>query len=256
MSLLWAEPDRLILSSDRLSLRRGHKTWSAPVSFQRNATVDFESLNTAMPAQMKKLSGKPISLVIGCSWLRYLLLPWQANVYARKDWLALAYNRLRELYGHQALNWDVQICFQGYQQPVIVVATDKPLTEGLEQLADSYRWQIRAAEPSFAAIVNRYHRYWRGEAWLLMVEQQHILLAESQGGVWQRFSRLLSSPDRLNQDITSLIHQARQLGSENAKRQIYFCYDGDIADQTVKTLGLKRIPADWLATDSDGGEQS
>lgn len=254
MSRLWAEPDRLILGSAALSLRRGRKNWSAPVTLQRNGVVDFEALTTAMPVQMKKLSGKPIKMVLGSHWLRYLLLPWQANVYARKDWLALAYNRLRELYGHHALSWDVQICFQGYQQPVIVIAADKSLTEGMDQLADSYRWQISATEPTFAAIVNRYRRHWRGEAWLLLVEQQHVLLAESQGGVWHRFSRLLSSADRVNRDIALLLQQAKQFGAENPKRQIYLCCDSEITDPALKAMGLKAIPPDWLPTSSEQGQ--
>ena len=253
MLRLWAEPDRLILGSESLSLRRGRKSWSAPLSLQRNGAVDFEALTTAMPVQLKKLSGKPIRLVLGSNWLRYLILPWQANVYARKDWLALAYNHLRELYGHHALSWNVQLSFQGYQQPVIVVAADKSLTEGIDQLADSYRWQISATEPTFAAIVNRYRRHWRGEAWLLLVEQHHVLLAESQGGVWQRFSRLLSSADRLNQDIAFLLQQANQLGDENPKRQIYFCGDGGITEAVLKEMGIKAIPTDWLPSDSDRG---
>lgn len=254
MSRLWAEPDRLILGSAALSLRRGRKSWTAPLSFQRNGSLDFEGLNTAMPLPMKKLSGKPIRLVLGSNWLRYLLLPWQANLYASKDWLALATNRLRELYGHHALSWDVQICFQGYQQPVIVVAADKSLTEGLDQLADNYRWQITATEPTFAAIVNRYRRHWRGEAWLLLVEQQHVLLAESQGGVWHRFSRLLSSADRVNRDIVLLLQQAKLLGADNPKRQIYLCCDGEIIDPALKAMGIKAIPADWLPSDSDRGQ--
>lgn len=253
MLRLWAEPARLILGREALSLRRGRKSWSAPVSLERSGAVDFEALSAVMPEPMKKMSGKPIRLVLASSWLRYLILPWQANVYAHKDWLALAYNRLRGLYGHHALSWDVQICFQGYRHPVIVVASDTSLTKGLEQLADSYRWQISAAEPTFSAVVNRYRRHWKGEAWLLLVEEQHILLAESQDGVWQRFSRLLSSPDRLSRDITLLLQQARQLNPENAKRLIYLSYDGDISDQALKEWGVKRIPADWLPADSVGG---
>lgn len=252
MSLLWAEPDRLILGSDTLSFRRGRKSWSVPLTLQRGGTVDFEALTTAMPAPMKKLSGKPVRLVLGSHWLRYLLLPWQANVYARKDWLALAYNRLREQYGHHALSWDVQIAFQGYQQPLIVVATDKPLTEGFDGLADNFRWQISSAEPSFAAIANRYRRHWHGESWLVLVEQHHVLLAESEGGVWQRFSRLMSTPERLSHDIRSLLQQAKQLGKETAKRQVYLCCEGDLPQQLIDEMEIKRLPTDWLAVEADG----
>lgn len=254
MSRLWAEPDRLILGSDALSLRRGRKSWSVPILLQRTGAIDFEALTTAMPVQLKKLSGKPIKMVLGSNWLRYLLLPWQANVYARKDWLALATNRLREQYGHHALSWDVQLCFQGYQQPVIVVAADKSLTEGMDQLADSYRWQMSAIEPTFAAVVNRYRRHWRGEAWLLLVEQQHVLLAESQGGVWHRFSRLLSSVDRLNRDIALLLQQSKQLSADNPKRQIFLCCDREITDPSLQEMGVKIIPADWLPTSIDKGQ--
>lgn|GEM_PF-4215121 len=254
MSLLWAEPDRLILGSDALSLRRGRKHWSAPVLLQRNGSVDFEALNTALPTQIKKLSAKPIRLVLGSSWLRYVLLPWQANVYARKDWLALAYNRLRELYGHHALSWEVQLCFQGYQQPVIVVAADKSLIDGLDQLAENYHWHISATEPSFAAIANRYRRHWRGEAWLLLVEQQHVVLAESSGGVWHRFSRLLAKEERLNRDVARLVKQAEQLAGENTKRQIYLCCESEITDPELKAMGLKPLPADWLPDASDRGQ--
>lgn len=248
----WSEPERLLLSEQNLVLHRRGKSYAVELPLERPGHIEFDSLLATLPPAMTKLSGHRLNLVVANSWVRYLILPWQEHVYAHKDWLALATNRMRERYGAKAADWDVKVSMQGYRQPVVAAAIDRPLAEGLDRLADIRHWHLQLIQPAFVALVNRYPRHWRGDSWLMMADKDRVLLAESQAGVWQRINYLVTSPEMLTQHALMLIQQARQFNPDSRKRRLYL-YSGatSLKQDFVDDMEIRPLSADWLK----GGQQ-
>lgn len=250
---LWTEPERLVLGENSLTLHRRGKLHSQPLPFERQEHIDFDALAASLPLQMQKLAGRKLTIILANCWARYLIVPWQEHIYSHRDWEALAQNKMRERYGAKAADWRIQISLQGFGQPALAVAVDTQLAEGLDRLADQYRWQVQAIEPAFAAVVNHNPRHWRGDSWLLMVEHNRLLLAESKSGVWQRFSTMLSSPDMLEQHAVMLVQQARQFNPESQKQRLFLSRSGKLPDQDfIKDIDIRLLPTDWLS--SEGGQ--
>lgn len=244
---LWSDAERLILGDKTLIWLRRGKKHSLTLPFERPGHIDFAALAALLPEPMQKLAGRKIKIILSNSWVRYLVVPWQQHVYAQKDWLALAQNLMRERYGARSADWDVQISMQGYRQPVLAAAIDRQLAEGLDRLAEQHRWQLQGIEPAFAALVNRYPRHWRGDSWLMIVEQNRLLLAESKAGVWQRFSTMLSSPDMLDQHALMLVQQARQFNPDSRKRRLFLSRSGAVPDQNfIDDIDVRLLPHDEL----------
>ncbi len=244
---LWPETGQLLLGEKTLTMSRRGKVHSVLLPMERPEHIDFTALQAALPVEMQKLGGHKLRIILANYWVRYLVVPWQPHVYAHRDWLALAQNRLRERYGARAADWDVQISMQGYRQPILAVAIDKALAEGLDRLAELNRWQIEAIEPAFAALVNRYPRHWRGDSWLMMADHNRVLLAESSGGIWQRFSLMLSTPDMLTQHAMTLVQQARQFNPDNRKRRLYLYRGNTMPKQDfIEDMDIRLLAADWL----------
>lgn len=253
---LWLEPERLILGDKAMTLNRRGQQHSISLPFESPERIDFDALAASLPVPMQKLAGRKINIILSNCWVRYLVLPWHQHVYAYKDWLALAQNRMREQYGARAAGWDIQISTQGYAKPVLAVATDRQIAEGLDRLADQHRWHLQQIEPAFATLVNRYPRHWHGDSWLLMADNNHLLLAESKAGIWQRFSLMLSSTQMMQQHALMLVQQARQFNPETRKHRLFLWRSGVCPKEDfIEDMDVRLLAADWLKTENEAGQQ-
>ncbi len=252
----WTDSERLVLGQHSLALHRRNKTHAVNLTLTDSNHIDFDKLAVSLPAQLRKLGGHRINLVLSNYWIRYLILPWRDHVYARKDWLALARNSMQAQFGVNAAEWDVDVHLQGYGKPVVSVATDQALVTGLDRLADQLGWQIQRIEPAFSALVNRHPKQWRGDSWLMMADDNRLLLVESKAGIWHRSSSMLSSPEMLNHHAMMLLNQARQFNPETKKRRLYLCRTGVLPEQNlVEGLETKLLPADWLSNEVEAVSQ-
>lgn len=245
---LWSEPERLILGDNTLSLYRRGKTLDASLPFDSSGQIDFQALMATLPPGFTKLGGHKFTISMSNQWLRFLVLDWQPHIYAHKDWQSIAVNQFRERYGSRASNWNVHVTLQGYQQPVLAVAVDSQLVEGLDHLAEQNKWQLQSTEPAFASLVNRYPRHWRGNSWLLMAEQKHILLAESYNGVWQRINAMHTSPELIENHARMLVQQARQFSSNSEKLRVFLQQPQALLQPSfIEDVEVRPITADWLS---------
>lgn len=244
---LWPDAERLILGENMVTWYRRGKQHSISLPFNGPEQIDFDAFAAALPNSFQKLHGRKLKVILSNHWVRYLVVPWQEHVFAQKDWLALAQNRFREQFGAKAAGWDVEISLQGYGRPVLAVATNRQMSEGLDYLADLYRWQLQATEPAFASLVNNFPRHWRGDKWLLMADNNHLLLAESKAGIWERFSSMMSSAEMMEENAMMLVQQARQFNPEIRKRSLYLFRNADLpSDNFIHDMDIRLLTADWL----------
>jgi hypothetical protein len=225
----WHKINTLVLSSDNLWLyQHSGEVTDIPVNvFTGRPSLFSAAVTEQLTTYSKLISDKPLHIVLSNALVRYAVLPWQSNLYSQRDWLAVAENHMRQVYGNAAAAWQVQISMQGFGQPLVIMAADRALLEGLETLSRQQRWRLQKIEPAFATVANYYRRRFRNNAWLLLAEEQRLLLAQATNGVWQRFSVAIPPPGEARQHAVRLVMQARQLvGSDKGvKLYLHGCAD-------------------------------
>jgi hypothetical protein len=220
----WPKKVTIVVGSDSLWLY--HQGQSRQLALQTSSSrqsIDFNVLNEQLEPYMTSLSGKAINIVLANAWVRYTILPWQPYLYAKRDWQAVAERYLRSVYGKAASMWNISVSMQGYGQPLIVCAVDSIISEGFDDLARRNGLQLNSLEPAFANVVNHYQHCFRSDSWLLMAEENRLVLAQSYQGIWQHFSVSVPPPGQANQQSLTLVRQARQLSSEADQVKLYLC---------------------------------
>ena len=225
----WRKKQTLVLSPDALLLNDGRQACSALLSREEDSQhIDFDILSAALPAEMQKLAGKPVDIILANSWVRYLIIPWQPHLFSRADWQAVAERKFREVYGNSSSHWNIVLSMQGYGKPLVAAAVDREVCEGLERLALQQHWQLDHITPAFSALTQRYARHWHGHAWLLMLEHNRLLLAQSDSGVWKQFKLALPPQSDIAETAATLVRQARQSQIGNAKLKLYIYQSSNV----------------------------
>ena len=140
----------------------------------------------SLTSQQKLLSNQPLRVVISNAYTRYLLLPWQPNVYHRQDWEAIAQHAFRQQFGNVATTWQVRVHLGAYGQPLLAVAVDEALVDLLTSSAKALDINLTAIEPAFTQVLNQASDH--QDDWTMMVEPARILLLQASHGRWQQMS--------------------------------------------------------------------
>jgi len=183
--------------------------------------MNFDDFSQQLLPYQTKLSGSIVHVILANSLVRYTTLDWQPYLYKQRDWLAVAKRSLREMYGSNADLWRVNISMQGFGEPMIVAAADAAICDALERLANQYHCKLASIEPAFACVVNYYERSFHRQAWLLMVEQNRFVLAQSYDGIWQHFTVAIPPMGQAPKQCVSLVKQAQHLRKDGEQIKLY-----------------------------------
>jgi len=245
---LWHKKSTIVVVSDQLWIYNQGEVKALPLQVAPlQKSIDFEALTEQLSMPINSLSGKSVTIVLANSWLRYSVLPWRQHLYSKRDWQAIAERYLIDIYGNQAALWQVIVSMQGYGQPLIIAAVDKSIIAGFETLARQKHWQLSSIEPAFSNVANHYINNLSSNAWLMLAEQNRLVLAQSIDGVWQRFLVSIPPLGQVQQQFRSLVKQARLLSATGEKMKLYVCGHPNLI---VKNLG-DDIDTQILATTSE-----
>ena len=248
MSLLRSRVAYLTLNRAEASWSYGQSKLSFPLAFDNN-NLDFSELRSSLLKQTKLGSGRKVIVNLNSGWVRFLILPWQAHLFSEQDWLALAKNQFKTVYGNHAASWEVKLAYQGYGHPVIATAIDQYLCNGCDEMAEALGWKLDVMQPSFVDISNRYCNPSRGNSWLLMIEQDLILLFEANNGIWQKVN-IASIPDgQTHKTILRLVQQVSIQRAETASKTKIYVFDSAGAEyrDLLSDLGMdiQMLRPDW-----------
>jgi hypothetical protein len=245
---LWHKKATIVVGSDRLWIYNQSQIIELPLQVTSSQkAIDFEALNEQLSLPLNGLSGKCVTIILANSWVRYSILPWRSHLYSKRDWQAIAERYLIEIYGNHAVLWQVTVSMQAYGQPLIIAAVDRNIITGFEALAGQNKWQVTSLEPAFANVANHYQNDFSSNAWLMLAEQNRLVLAQSIHGVWQRFLVSVPPLGQAQQQCRTLVKQARQLNSTGEKMKLYVCGHPSLI---AKDLG-DDIDTQILATTSE-----
>ena len=174
MSPLWrSKKTRIGVCADRI-LVSGAK----PVPVEQ----DFlETLSQVLSTRKEQ----QISIVLADSFVKYMLLPWNAALRTEDQWLALARHRLATVYGAQAAEWEVKLTVTAPQGARLACAIERKLIEALAERSVAARTDLVSVQPFLVASFNQLRELaGAGACWLVVEEPGRLTLAYLQKGAW------------------------------------------------------------------------
>jgi len=230
----WRKPHTLVISPEG-ALLDANGNVDRLVDMQSAASINPASwsqvLNELDKISVRRIT-KPIRFVVANQYVRYAMLPWQADIYSQQDWQSLAENHMRLLHGNVVDTWKVSIAMQGYGNPLIISAIDDVLLIQLHELAAEKKWIIDTIEPAVVSIVNHYHNALIGEAWLMVIEPKRATLVEMYNNIITRFT--VACPPESQEQTEAVKLVKRALKSKNKENSV-----------RVFTLGESALVADF-----------
>lgn len=145
-------------------------------------TQNFKALNTLLDGQRTLLAGQSVEVVLAHSFVRFLVLPWQ-QVMREQDWQAIARHAFKKTFGNAAADWHIDVQLSGYKKPVVAAALDQATFVGLQQLADTYGFNIARIAPLANDCVPQAQA---SQHWLMVAEPQRLLFVQCEAGAWQQ----------------------------------------------------------------------
>jgi len=176
VSLLWrSKKTRLGLCADRI-LVSGAK----PVVVAPGASA-LDALQEVLAAR----AGHQVSIVLADSFVRYMLLPFNAALKTDDQWLALARHRLATVYGAQAAEWEVKLTATAPQGARLACALERKLIESLAEKSVAARVDLVSVQPFLVASFNQLRDLaGAGSCWLVVEEPGRLTLAYLRKGAW------------------------------------------------------------------------
>ena len=174
---------RLAIAPNSVALRdAAGKTHLVASDASLDLTQNFKALNTLLDGQRALLAGQSVEVVLAHSFVRFLVLPWQ-QVMREQDWQAIARHAFKKTFGHAAADWHINVQLSGYKKPVAAAALDQATIAGLQQLADTYGFNIARIAPLANCCAPQSAE---PQQWIMIAEPQRLLLIQREAGAWQQ----------------------------------------------------------------------
>lgn len=121
-------------------------------AWQRSLAVLERVLEELSPA------GGRADVVLSNSFVRYGVVPWTENAYARRDRQALAAGHFRTVYGAAADAWRIVVDAPHFGQDALAAAVDGALPEALRDALARHRLRLASLHPHLVAALARSQR--------------------------------------------------------------------------------------------------
>jgi hypothetical protein len=190
------------------------------------------------------------TVVLSNHFVRYLLLPWNADLVNGQEELAFAGARFQQVFGEAAHQWVLKLSHFGPGFASVASAIERPLLEALTSLIAGSPLRLRSIQPGFMAACNARQRMPPGAAWVAMAEPGRLLLGSIRAGKWQS---LRARP--LNGHAVALKQAIEQecllLGVEPNGAKVYLHRMGD-APVDVQGIDVEQWLAEGPALPAEG----
>ncbi len=189
--------------------------------------VQFDSHDLVLQsinAHADLLAGQTAQVTISNALVRYVVLPWQDNIYTRSDWLALAQLAFRQQFGNDADQWQIRVDLQRYGKAVVASALHSGLYEAMQQAHSRHHIRWQSITPAAVSILARVQDT---NAWVMMVESGYVVLVMRKMGEVQGFA--VAAPER-GQEYQAAMQLAARYGaqSDTLSKQILAYVSGNL----------------------------
>lgn len=169
-----------------------HATQSGSVLQPANAEAVLATLGQALADMRARHAGKGVHAVVILSnvWVRWLVVPWQADISGKAERVAYAMHWMQQHFGEGMQDWPMTSLPSAYGEPSLHNAVPPGLVSRLQALFAQQQWPLGAVYPAWMLSANRalhairQHRL-SAEGWVVCRESHALTVAYLQRGQWQ-----------------------------------------------------------------------
>lgn len=188
------------LYPDRLELIRRSRGLRSAVDF-RHAEALVPAVNgpawrTTVDAFQRTLATTAkgtgdLGVVLSNHFVRYLLIPWNAQIASEEEFRNYAAATFEEVYGEASVEWEVCVSAERPGSPRLAAAIDRALLAAINTAVASTRLRLTSVQPYLMAAYNRMVRPRHEKDFVFMLaEAGRVCILAAQGGKWRHVSAM------------------------------------------------------------------
>ncbi|ACB36135.1 hypothetical protein Lcho_3881 [Leptothrix cholodnii SP-6] len=204
MSRWSAERLHVALAPERVELTRPGLWPGRPAAHAAGATCSPRAGEPAWQAALDALDGllgafnargEAVTVVLSNHWVRYLVLPWHAELTGADELAQLARVRFEQTYGAAAADWTIRID-GGWGAPHVACAIDSALFTELQRRLAAHGLRLRSLQPLLMSACNGQRHALAGErSAFAVIEPGRICLSLLGRGRWLEVSNRRAGDD-------------------------------------------------------------
>lgn len=154
----------------------GGPAWRAPLEALR-AAWSAEADGPARSAAVR--------VILSNHFVRYVVVPWRAELRGRAERQALAEHAFLSTYGEPAAAWHVRLAPSRYGAAALACAVDRELAAALAALCEAGHHRLAGVQPLLMSAFNQHRHEFGAAACLFVLEPGRLCCAWWQDGNWQ-----------------------------------------------------------------------
>jgi hypothetical protein len=135
--------------------------------------------------EQRPRSEAPATVILSNHFVRYLVLPWSAELVTPAEELDFARARFAQVFGDRAHQWSIRTSDAPAGVERLAVAYDSALLEELARTMEASGQKLSSCQPALMAQFNASRGSIGHSAWLVSAEHGRLLLAWIHAGRWR-----------------------------------------------------------------------
>ena len=182
-------PGRIELTRRGAGFGRRTRPWRC-ANFEA-ARDEKDCWQFALIALQSLLLGEPpvrgrLRVVLSGHWVRYLLVPWNADIRSPDEFALYARACFERVHGQAAADWEIRADSAGAGLPRLACAVDKALLQGLDALARETACKLSGVQPYLTHAFNPLRSTpRRGNFLFVLAEPGRATLLSAERGRWR-----------------------------------------------------------------------
>jgi hypothetical protein len=127
----------------------------------------------------------PATVILSNHFVRYMTLPWQAELVTRAEEIEFARARFVQVFGDKALHWTIRANDGPARFERLAAATDSALLEALAGTLGAAGLALASCQPALVAQINACLDRVGEDAWLISAERGRLVIAWIARGHWR-----------------------------------------------------------------------
>jgi hypothetical protein len=134
----------------------------------------------------RQWQGAPIQVVLSNHFVRYVLVPWSAQLANRQERQAYVRHCFNAAYGDPGKHWDMRMSDAGLDKPSLASGIDQHLLASLTTMLETAGMPLHGIFPHLMMAANQSRRLLsKGVQWLVVVEASRLCMALLDHGNWK-----------------------------------------------------------------------
>lgn len=225
MLRLWPDKYCAVLCPDRLEVIRRRRGLRSAVDFNLAEALVVDVNGPAWRAAVEafhRFLAKPeigtgdLRVVLSNHFVRYLLVPWSAQIVSEEEFRSYAAAAFEEVYGEASAEWEVCVSAERSGSPRLAAAVDRSLLKSIRMAVANTRLHLTSVQPYLMAAYNRVARPRPEKDFVFMlVEAGRACILAAQGGKWRHVSAMAAPQDPVA--LSFLLEREIQLADLHGK---------------------------------------